>query len=89
MQNSMCICNVECARSARYIPEDSPGCMTAMTADLAKIADRAMTADSALTAVTAWKFILLYMYSSNDLIQMERKKILKNSHGLLSYEKAI
>ncbi len=32
--NLMFICNGECARSAGYIPEDSPGCMTAMTADL-------------------------------------------------------
>ncbi len=54
----MFICNEECARSARYIPEDSPGCMTAMTADLAMTADRAMTANSALTAVTSRKFIL-------------------------------
>ncbi len=58
MQNFMCICNVKCARSARYIPEDSPGCMTAMTAYLAMTADRAMTADWALTAVTAREFIL-------------------------------
>ncbi len=70
----MFICNGECARSAGYIPEDSPECMTAMTADLAMTADRAMTADSALTAVTARKFIL---YSSSDLIQMRRKKIKK------------
>jgi hypothetical protein len=58
MQNLMFICNEECARSARYMPEDSPECMTAMTADLAMTADRAMTADSALTSVKARKFLL-------------------------------
>ncbi len=36
----------------------TPGCMTAMTANLAMTADRATTADSALTAVTAREFIL-------------------------------
>ncbi len=38
MHNLIYICNGECAKSARYIPEESPGCMTAdlaMTADMA------------------------------------------------------